>query len=141
MIRLVCASICAIILWPNIINAETIKVRTGDHGSFTRLVFYLETSRDIDISESPQGYEVRNSSLQTKYDLKDVYRTIGRNRLSNIWQDGSTKVLNLEIDCSCRIEKFRHLEKIIVVDIHDSSEFVSKKNELQFRNEEKNHQD
>ncbi|MGL6209753.1 MAG: hypothetical protein ACRC14_07995 [Paracoccaceae bacterium] len=118
MIRWVIAC-CLVLGLPAIGLAQAVKVTSGEHDGFTRLV--LEFGRPVDwqVGRTSDGYEVQVPGVAPAYDLTGVYDIIGRTRLASVWADPVTGALKIGIGCACHAQPFEFRAGIVVIDLRD----------------------
>ena len=104
---------------PAISKAQAVRVISGDHPTFTRLVLTLDRAPDWQLGRSADGYALRLVGDQPRYDLSSVFRRITRDRLSAIWADPSDGQLRLRVACACHALPFELRPGVIVIDIRD----------------------
>lgn len=78
-------------------QAEVVRVRSGEHPGFSRLVFDLPAGTSWTIGRSPQGYELRLDGLRDGFDLAEVFTRIPRTRLRDIAPAGNSAGLVLTV--------------------------------------------
>lgn len=66
------------------LSAETVRVRSGEHGDFTRLVFDLGKPVAWAFGRGAEGYELRLENPEVRYQTSDVFRRISRERLREV---------------------------------------------------------
>lgn len=114
MIRLALILLC--IAGP--VGAETARVYSGEHGSFTRLVVELPDATEWVLGRSEGGYSFATvNRKQPDYDLSNVWQRITRARAANIATDPDTGALRLSIGCDCHIFPFEYRPGVVVLDI------------------------
>ncbi|MFN4153945.1 MAG: hypothetical protein ACK4HF_04785 [Paracoccaceae bacterium] len=101
--------------------AQTVTVKSGEHGDFTRLVLTFRNPVDWVLGRTDSGYALRIEGPDLRYDLSSVYRLITRDRLRSIWVDPETGDLLLGIDCPCHAIPFEFRANILVIDIKDGA--------------------
>lgn len=99
--------------------AQSITVRSGEHASFSRLVFEFAALPDWQLTRLPEGYELRLAEPGPGYDLRNVFRFIPRTRIRALSQDGGTGILTLRMGCACHADAFVHRGTNLVIDIRD----------------------
>lgn len=104
-------------LTPGILAAET-RVRSGEHGSFTRLVFYLPTKvNGWTASRTGNGYEISVSPSPVSLDTSEVFSFIPRTRVRDIGlRNGQVWISS---DCDCHLSIFQARPDVIAVDVRD----------------------
>ncbi|MFT4149099.1 MAG: hypothetical protein QM656_02800 [Paracoccaceae bacterium] len=100
--------------------AQPVRVTTGEHEGFTRLALQLPTAEAWQLARVDEGYELTLATPAT-FDLSQVYRPIGKDRLATIWADPRTGRLRLGIGCACYAIPFEYRPGIIVIDIRDGA--------------------
>ena len=105
-------------LLPSLIFAEVVPIRSGEHETFTRLVFTLPNSETkwelISDIEEPK---LRVDAKDLQFDLSQVFNRIPRTRLEGVRQDGSS--VTFALNCKCATRAFRFSDRSVVVDILD----------------------
>lgn len=107
---------------PGLVWAATVKVTSGEHGQFTRLVIEHGPGVEWQVGTTPDGYEVRLTGPELAFDLADAFRLIGRGRLGamDALPTGPTSAsLRLVLACPCHIRPFAFRPGTLVVDILD----------------------
>lgn len=99
-------------------GAETARVYSGEHGSFTRLVVELPVTSEWVLGRAAGGYAFATATTnQPDYDLSDVWQRISRARVTTITTDPDTGTLQLRIGCECHISPFEYQPGVVVLDI------------------------
>lgn len=101
--------------------AAPVTVTSGEHEGFTRLVFDYGTPVDWRFGRTDDGYELALGETSPAYDLRGVFRLIGRSRLAAIWADPGSGNLRIGIACACHAIPFEFRPGIVVVDLRDGS--------------------
>jgi hypothetical protein len=96
---------------------DTVRVRSGEHADFSRLVFYLPEARDWRLGRSGDGYRIGFGAGALGFDTEAVFDFIPRTRLAALSrvQDG----LQLDLACTCHAVGFLYRPGIVVLDIRD----------------------
>lgn len=99
--------------------SQTMRVQSGDHTGFTRLVISIGSDRDWDIVQSdPSTYILTVDPVADGFDTSEAFELIQRTRLADLsTADGA---LTLALACPCDINSFRHQGDYLVVDITDA---------------------
>lgn len=97
--------------------AEVAKIRSGNHADFTRLTVTTEQKHGWSLGRTNSGYALSIDTKDPRFDLTEVYRAIGHERLQTIWADPSTGALHLGIACACHIIPFEFSDSVLVLDI------------------------
>lgn len=120
MIKFAFALTLCVILNPFLAKAQ-IEVRSGEHGDFTRLVFYLESPVESwTIERISNGIKITPPSdlLGEKFDLSSIFDFIPKVRITAVTQ--TSTALEVISNCDCKMNAFAHSENILVLDISDS---------------------
>ena len=105
------------LLLPGALAAETVKVRSGEHADFSRLVFGFEGPADWTLSPADDGYRVAFSRENLQFDLSRVFYFIPRDRLEAVSPRGNG--VDLTLACDCAVEVFAVSPTQVAVDIRD----------------------
>ncbi|MCZ8088822.1 MAG: hypothetical protein O9247_01820 [Rhodobacteraceae bacterium] len=119
MPRLPLLALLACLLLPGPALAQVVRVISGDHPTFTRLVLSFDRAPDWQLGRSPDGYALRLSGAQPRYDLSDIFRRITRDRVAAVWADPGDGMLRLRVACACHALPFELRPGVIVIDIRD----------------------
>lgn len=112
----------AVILWLFLAvaaQAQAVRVTTGEHDGFTRLVFDFGQTVDWKVGRSADGYVMQINGGRPRYDLRAVFNLIGRSRLAAIWADPSDGSLRLGLACACHALPFEFRSGVVVIDLRD----------------------
>ena len=100
-------------------RAEAVRVTSGDHTDFTRIVIEFPEPVDWKVGRTADGYELRLPDAAAQYDLTGVFGLIGKDRLAAIWADPDTGALHFGIGCACFVMPFELRPGTVVVDIRN----------------------
>ncbi len=110
-------------LWAGIVAesaaAETLRLRSGEHEGFTRLVVDLGAASGWELGRTETGYELRLVRDDVEFDLSGVYRLIRRDRLGSVTAGGAPGRLALSVPCDCHATAFVTGSGALVIDIAD----------------------
>ncbi|MGB7263152.1 MAG: hypothetical protein WBC68_13875, partial [Albidovulum sp.] len=84
---------------PGMTTAETVRIRSGDHPGFSRIVLDLAAPTKWVLGRVTSGYELRLDRAGIEFDTTRIHRAIGRNRIAGVSSDPG--VLRLELGCTC----------------------------------------
>ncbi|MCU0910416.1 MAG: hypothetical protein MUE98_03450 [Rhodobacteraceae bacterium] len=99
-------------------QAEVARVRSGDHGSFTRLVIELAAPADWRFGRTGDGYALAFGRQDVQLDLDGVFGTIPRTRVATVAQDEASGALQIGIGCDpCHATALDYLGTWIVIDV------------------------
>lgn len=99
-------------------GAQPIEVRSGEHPTFSRLVFEFETVPEWSIERAEIGY-ILATNVDRAFDLAGVFDRIPATRLRDIQMAGRAGAVSLDVACICHIKAFELRDSLLVVDIHD----------------------
>lgn len=94
------------------IAAETVTVRSGEHGDFTRLTFAIPEDTPWSVAERMILFPVDG----IQFDTSSVFERIDTSRLEGIETRGGR--VTLELACECILKGFLASKNLLVVDIH-----------------------
>lgn len=101
------------------LSAETVRIRTGEHDGFTRIV--AETgAADWTLGRAGTGYELRLRTADA-YDLSDAFRLIGRTRVADLSAGSGEGALRIDLGCDCHAKAFTTPAGALVIDIADGA--------------------
>lgn len=100
-------------------KAEVVRVTSGEHPDFTRVVIEYPTAVDWKVGRTSEGYELRLPDAGMQYDLSRAFDLIGKDRLAAIWSDPDSGALHFGIGCSCFAMPFELRPGTVVVDIRN----------------------
>lgn len=102
------------------VAAQTIPVRSGEHGGFTRLVLDLDASSDWQLEEQETGFRFIPANPARGFDLSGVYRRITRDRVAEVTQEDGA--LQVAFGCRCEVVFTRAGSRMIALDIRPRNE-------------------
>lgn len=117
-LRCLLASLILLLAGPA--EAEAVRVASGEHGDFTRLVVSGPGMAGWRLGRTDDGYGLALPGAPP-VDLSQVFRLIGRERLSAIWVDPPTGLLRLRLDCLCHALVSQDPAGFIVIDLRDGA--------------------
>lgn len=119
MQRLAALGILALLCFclPEPTQALPVKIKSGEHDGFTRLVLDFGHSVDWTLARSLDGYVLHLSEAAPSYDLTEAFTLIGKSRLAAIWADPQSGDLSLGIGCACHAIPFEFRPGVIVIDL------------------------
>ncbi len=107
----------ALMLVPFAAQAEVAKVRSGKHADFTRITVTTEQRHTWALARTQGGYLLSLGADGLRFDLTEVFRAIGHERLQSIWVEPDSGDLQLGLACACHIIPFEFSETVLVLDI------------------------
>ncbi len=106
-------------------DAQSVRVTSGEHGAFTRIV--LQSRDPIDWTLDPEGLvrAIRLKDGAPQFDPAALFRVIPRSRLSDlrVTPDG----LEMVLACACEIRTDQPRPGVVVFDIHDGDESLTRR--------------
>jgi len=99
------------------LTAETVRVRSGEHADFSRLVFLFAKPTGWHLDRLGDGYALRLDRKNIRFDLSQVYRFIPHDRFGDIIIDPDNVGVKLVMTCKCHAEAFEITPGKIVIDI------------------------
>lgn len=99
--------------------SQTVRVSSGEHQGFTRLVLEFGREANWQVGRSTDGYVLRVAGGSPLYDLTKVFAIIGKTRLAAIAQDGPGSDLRFSLGCACHAAPFEFRPGIVVLDLKD----------------------
>ncbi len=97
--------------------AQVVDVRSGEHASFTRLVFYLNETRDWTLGRTDTGWRLGLAGEPAQFAVEDVFDFIPRRRLEEISPEADG--LSFQVSCDCHARAFEYRDDILVIDFRD----------------------
>ncbi len=110
-----------IVLAPLAGLASPVRVSSGDHSDFTRIVVEFGSPVNWQMGRTPDGYELRLKDGAAQYDLSKVFDQIGKNRLAGVWADPDSGSLHFGIACACFAMPFEFRPGTVVIDIRNGA--------------------
>jgi len=107
-------------IWPFMANAQPLRVQTGEHERFTRVVVRLPAGADWQFGRTGNGYALR-LPVTDGYDLSSFFNRIPRTRIGAVSQNASRGDLLLELACDCRADVEVFDRAYLVIDISNGA--------------------
>lgn len=101
-------------------GAEALRVRSGEHNGFTRLVIDGATRHGWTIGRLSDGYELRLGQKGTTYDTSHVFAMITRKRIADL-VPAEPAALHVVLGCDCHAKAFATGSGALVIDIADGA--------------------
>lgn len=99
--------------------AQTAIVRSGEHGSFTRLVVRLPHVADWQVTTGQRRLTLHIRSGIDGFDTSQVFKRIGKNRIQTFGNGPRNGILNIGLACNCQSRSFVVDDTMIVIDVSD----------------------
>ncbi len=103
-------------IFPFMAYAQPLRVQTGEHDRFTRVVVPLPAGAGWQFGRTENGYALR-LAVADGYDLRSFFNRIPRTRISAVSQNTATGDLMLELACECRADIEVFDRAYLVIDI------------------------
>ena len=121
---------------PASVFAQSVVVRSGEHGDFSRLAFEFLTPVEWKMGRVSDGYEIRLQGGGDVIDTSGIYRRISRNRIKRISVSSDNSRIALVLGCDCHADAFEFRPGLLVVDIKDGPPTEKSEFEDAFRSDE-----
>ena len=102
--------------------AETVVLRTAEHGDFTRVVLDMERPNDVKVSQASNRITVTLPPQVKRIEAKDFFRRIGRDRIADVTVIDKQRQFELELNCDCEFTRSGAGETMLVLDIRARSQ-------------------
>jgi len=99
--------------------AETVRVQSGEHGTFSRLALVMGEPTDWDLGRMDTGFGLRLTRENITLDLQRAFDLIPRTRIQDLRWNNAEGVLEITADCDCHVTGFILGNSILVVDVVD----------------------
>jgi hypothetical protein len=99
--------------------AAPIKVETGEHPGFTRVVLDFGHPVAWQVGRTERGYGLRLDGEAPEYDTTESFKPLSANRITALSIDPDSHVLNLGVGCTCYAIPYEFREGIVVIDVRD----------------------
>ena len=116
MIRLACLLLC---LSAGLASAQTLVVRSGEHGDFTRLVVRIPERATWSVSQSGRLARVTLSGVSARFDTSSVFSKIDRLRIADVSQARRSSPLEVKLACDCKVVASIEDVRYLVLDVRD----------------------
>ncbi len=105
-------------LFPVFADAAPLRVQTGEHASFTRVVIGIPPDIEWRLGRADQGYTLRLPT-DDGFVLAQFFDLIPRDRITAVDQDPNRGELRLRVECLCHARATVYRSQYLVIDIHD----------------------
>ena len=110
--------LCIFILFPVLAQANPLRVQTGEHATFTRVVIGVPRGIDWQLGRRSDGYVLRLPT-QDGFIVDQFFELIPRDRITAVSQVPAEGELLLRVDCICHARAAIYQSDYLVIDIHD----------------------
>lgn len=104
---------------PAPLRAESVRIRTGEHDGFTRIVAE-NGAAGWRLGRAQAGYELRIDAADG-FDLSDAFRLISRTRVAALSPGAGPGSLLIDLGCECHARVFETPSGALVIDISDGA--------------------
>ena len=103
-------------------SADVIRVRSGEHDGFTRIVLDMERLPEWRAGKTAEGYAVGfGGEALLAADLSQAFRLIGRNRVASMRYLADAREFHIALACDCAAEVFALRDRSLVIDIRSAA--------------------
>ena len=110
------------VLWASLFgamaSAQSIRVSSGEHPDFSRLVVAFRQKVDWSFGKVAGGFELRSNVESARFRLANVFELIPRDRIKSVLDLGGGRLF-LEVSCVCYADVFELERGQVVLDIKD----------------------
>ena len=114
MIRL---CVIALALLASAVQAQDILVRSGDHGSFTRLVFDVAPNARWSMAQEGTRLTVSFPDHRGRFSLEQIFNRIDQSRIAAVSETDAG--VTIELACDCSATAFASGPDMVVLDVSD----------------------
>ena len=112
MIRL---CVIALALLASAVQAQDILVRSGDHGSFTRLVFDVAPNARWSMAQEGTRLTVSFPDHRGRFSLEQIFNRIDQSRIAAVSETDAG--VTIELACDCSATAFASGPDMVVLDV------------------------
>jgi len=98
-----------------------VTIRSGEHDTFSRLVFTLPRNMEWSVIDTPAGPGISVADPSQHFDTSQVFSRIPRTRLQDLIDETEGR-LRLDLNCDCPVTSFQLDGRVFVVDILDPTD-------------------
>lgn len=115
----------ALICLPILSAAQTLSVRSGEHGPFTRLVVDLQGQTDWELEQLGDRAVIRFPDSTYGFDTSAVFDRIDRSRIGSVSSLPGGGGLQIDLACRCEVEAFQSGARMLVLDVRPGNSDVA----------------
>ncbi|WP_411889593.1 hypothetical protein [Yoonia sp. SDW83-1] len=108
------------VFWLGAATAEPVRVQTGEHAEFTRVVLIIPTGAEWQLGRRDNSYVVRLPGTDG-YETSGFFDLIPQDRIAAVSQNPDAGELRLQLGCTCYAEAFLDRPGVLVIDIRDGT--------------------
>lgn len=105
-------------LWPIIGATAPLRVQTGEHPDFTRVVIAIPQGAEWQLGRTAEGYALRIAGAEG-FVLDQFFDLIPKDRIAAVTQDTGRGEMRLRVDCPCYARASVYRAEFLVIDISD----------------------
>ncbi|HQU67059.1 MAG TPA: hypothetical protein PLI43_02550 [Albidovulum sp.] len=114
------ATIALMLFYALPLRAEVVRVRSGEHPGFTRIVLEGTAQAGWSVTRGRDGYVFRAADAVTSFDISGAFDLIPRGRVADLGaRDGG--ILDLAVPCNCHVAAFETAGGAVVIDVKDGA--------------------
>ncbi len=102
-------------------NADSIRVRGGEHGGFTRLALDLPENTGWKITQSDDGYHVAFANSGHVLDTSNTFQKLNADRIRSVNAINDGSVLSIALNCDCPVRSFLLGDRMLVLDFSNAA--------------------
>ena len=115
--RLGVFALVLLVLGNDVSRADQAAVLSGEHGDFTRLVFYLDDQTEWSLDQDQRTVLLKVDGQISGFDTSQVFNRIDRRRIFSVVSGQSPTELILQLACDCTVRAFRFGQRMLVLDV------------------------
>ncbi len=108
----------ALALWPLAAGAEDVRIRSGEHAGFSRIVLEFGERPPWSLRLGDRRATVLLGPGDRRLDAKDVFARIPRTRIRAV--TATAEGLELELGCDCAVTAFEVRRAALAIDVADA---------------------
>ncbi|SMX32260.1 hypothetical protein [Maliponia aquimaris] len=115
-------ALAVLCLWPASLVAQSVPVRSGEHGRFTRLVLTIPPGTEWNLASdhSARKLALTFGSDKLVFDTSSVFERIGTERIAGLAPAKDGHGLEISLACHCDAEAFVLQRNMLVIDVAPS---------------------
>ena len=100
--------------------AETVRVRSGEHPGFTRLVFEFSEPTEWAFDREDERGRIDIVRPGVTFDFSAVFDKIDRGRIAGVGSPVGSDRIDLSVACDCAVDVFELRPGLLVVDVRET---------------------
>ena len=113
------AALFLVLLFAGPALSAPVRIRSGEHGEFTRIVLDLPKRAKWEISQAGDKAVLTFTGLELEFDTSLAFNRLSEGRLGEISAGPEKGSLTIELGCDCELSGFWYGRSSFVVDIRD----------------------